>query len=78
MKGMQGKCFHRETFSWSRGYRHRLPQRAPPSTFLSKVRGNGVLSYKKMFEEGLASVMVAHLNATEFRVQTKLSLFYFL
>jgi hypothetical protein len=37
-------------------------QRALPSTFLSKIRGNGVLSYKKMFEEGLASVMVAHLN----------------
>jgi beta-glucosidase-like glycosyl hydrolase len=61
MKGMQGKgCFphfpgHGDTDTDS-------TKDCPPSTFLSKVRGNGVLSYKKMFEEGLASVMVAHLN----------------
>jgi hypothetical protein len=38
------------------------PTKDCPPSFLSKVRGNGVLSLQKMFEEGLASVMVAHLN----------------
>jgi hypothetical protein len=68
---MQGKgCFPQGNIFLVTGYRHRLPQRTcPPVSFSSSKLEVMEFYPKKMFEEGLASVMVAHLNVP--RSQTK-------
>jgi hypothetical protein len=66
------------TFSWSRGYRHRLHKGLPTVSFSKqKLEVMEFYPYKKMFEEGLASVMVAHLNVPSLS-PNQIILFYFL
>jgi beta-glucosidase-like glycosyl hydrolase len=69
MKVCREGVFLRETFSWSRDTDTDSRKAAHGQLSKQKLEVMEFYPYKKMFEEGLASVMVAFKRA-EFRVKT--------